>query len=186
MKSEIRAYLSGLMDGEGTIALKSNVSKPQWKNKNANNISVQLDVICNTNAALILAVVEMLKVSGFQPRTIGWQPDMPNSRRAYKVQLLSNDERRRFLEYIHPYLVAKKQHAEIVLEFLSRRKNGCKVKTTEYERLLYAKLKPLNQRGTSESVTTSTPDTSNLVKIQSELHGDVQSAAEMTVPAKIN
>lgn len=190
MKSEIAAYLAGLMDGEGTIGLSHRVSKPHWKTKNMDHYQVQLDVITNTNHALILAVAEILKAEGFDAKYASWQPKSKsgtgNCKMGHRMFLLGTGQKRRFLEAISPYLIAKKEQAKLVLEFLSRRSEGRKVKTTEYERLLYARLRELNQRGrTSEPVTTAR-GALDTVKIQSELHGDVQRSAEMTDPAKIH
>jgi hypothetical protein len=190
MKSEIAAYLAGLVDGEGTIGLSHRVSKPHWKTKNMDHYQVQLDVISNTNHALILAVEELLVSEGFEPKHASWQPvskrAVQNCKMGHRIFLLRTEQKRRFLESIFPYLIAKKEQAKLVLEFLSRRSADRKVKTTERERLLYARLRELNQRGrTSEPVTTGrgAPDTA---KLQSELHGDMQRSAEMTDPAKFH
>ena len=186
MKSELRAYLAGLLDGEGTIGFCSQIAKPHWKNKNCDHLRLQVDVISNTNEALIIAVVNLLKADGFSPKVSHWQPEGAKSKQGHRIYLPCIEERRSFLELVHPYLIGKKEQAEIGLEFLSRRSVGKKVKTTEYERLLHERMKVLNQRGhTSEPVTTERP-AGDTPKSQSELHGDVQSAAEMPAPAKIN
>jgi len=185
MKSELRAYLAGLVDGEGTLGLTMQVAKPHWKNKNCDHVRVQIDVLSNTNEALILAVVNLLKDEGFNPKVSHWQPDGEKSREGHRIYLPCTDERKRFLEFIRPYLVGKKEQCEICLEFLSRRSNGTKVKTTEYERLLYGRMKVLNQRGRSSEPVTTGRGAEDTPKVQSELHSDVQSTAETTVPAKV-
>ena len=186
MKSEIAAYLAGLMDGEGTIGLSHRVSKPHWKTKNMNHYQVQLDVITNTNHALIIAVAEILKQEGFDAKYASWQPKArsgsQNCKMGHRMFLLRTEQKRRFLEMISPYLIAKKEQAKLVLEFLSRRSEGKKVKTTEYERLLYTRLRELNQRGRSSEPVTTERQAGDTPKSQSELHGNVKSAAEMTVP----
>jgi hypothetical protein len=187
MQSEIKAYLAGLVDGEGTIGLSHRVSKPHWKTKNMDHYQVQLDVITNTNYALILAVAEILRKEGFDPKFASWQPTTsPNCKLGHRLFILRTEEKRRFLEMICPYLIAKKEQATLVLEFLSRRTEGRKVKTTEYERLLAARMTELNQRGRASKPVTTVRPAGDTPKIQSELHGDMQSVAEMTTPAKIN
>jgi hypothetical protein len=186
MKSEIRAYLAGIMDGEGTIGLSHRVSKPHWKTKNMDHYQVQLDVLSNTNELLILAVVSLLRQEGFVPKLCSWQPRGKNSRRGYRIFLLRTEQKVRFLELIHPYLIGKKEQAELVLSFLSRRGNGKKVKTIEYERLLVVRLTELNQRGRTSKPVTTVRQAGDTPKSQSELHGDMQSAAEMPAPARIN
>ncbi len=185
MESVVSAYLAGLLDGEGMVGMCYQVSKPNWKNKNCDHIRLQVDVISNTNEALILAVVGLLEREGFHPRVSHWQPKGAKSKMGHRVYLPNVDERKRFLKYIHPYLIGKKEQAEIGLKFLSRR--GRKhVKTSEYERLLAKRMTFLNQRGrTSEPVTTGR-QAEDIPKLQSELYGDVESVAETTTPAKIN
>lgn len=184
MKDTELAYLAGLVDGEGSIGLSYQTAKPSWKNKSCNHVRPQVDVVANTNFELIRVVVKLLQGFSLSPRVVSYGTDKRNARwkAAWKVYLVTLDDKKKFLELIHPYLVGKKAQAEMVMEFLSRRSSHHKVKTTQYERLLAERCQQLNQRGRSSESVETERQTGDTLKFQSELHGDVQSSAEMTEP----
>jgi len=157
MKDTDKAYLAGLLDGEGTIGLVWNASKGRWR-ANTNHLRAQVDVVCNCDAELIRAVVEMLKGFGLSPKIVDYKTTErnPNWSAAWKVCLVTIDDKKKFLSLIHPYLIAKREQADIVLQFLARRSTHTKVKTNQYERVLWARCAELNRRGgrASEPVTT--------------------------------
>jgi|HubBroStandDraft_4_1064222.scaffolds.fasta_scaffold04643_10 hypothetical protein len=174
------AYLAGLIDGEGTIGLSEQISKPGWKNKGACHIRSQVDVVTNTNAKLIEAVADMLKSLGVGFIIVEFKVPA-KCRQAWKVALVKIDDKKKLLELVQPYLVAKREQCDLVLKFLKPRNSSRKVKTTPEERLLMARCHELNQRGLSETVTT-VREVPEREMIQSELHGDMQRSAEMTDP----
>lgn len=184
MKDTDLAYLAGLVDGEGTIGMVWNSSKGRWR-CNTHHLRVQVDIVANTNPELIRFVVELVKSFGLSPKVVDYKTTErnPNWNAAWKVFLITIDDKKKFLNLIRPYLVAKREQADIVLQFLARRGSHTKVRTSQYERLLGVRCAELNRRGrTSEPVTTERL-AEDIPKRQSELYGDIESVAEMTPPA---
>jgi hypothetical protein len=184
MQESTVAYIAGLLDGEGTIGLVWNRSKGRWR-ANTNHLRAQVDIVANCDERLIRFVVDTLKEWGLSPKTVDYRTEQrnPNWNAAWKVFLVTIDDKKKFLELIRPYLVAKQEQADIVLKFLSRRGSHTKVKTTQYERLLWAACAKLNKRGRAPEPVTTGREAGDTPKLQSELYGDIQSEAEMTSPA---
>lgn len=173
-------WLAGILDGEGNLQLSTN----------AKHLRALVNVVTNTNTRLIQEVSERLESLGISHRiqylsgssrwSDKWKP-------AWSVMVMKIDEIKKLLGILRPFMVGKREQCDILMEFLSRRES-CKptkygaVPTTDHERLLAARMKELNRRGTSESVTTSTLPSLKSEMIQSELHGDMQRMAEMTIP----
>jgi hypothetical protein len=177
-------WLAGILDGEGNLQLCLN----------GQHLRPVVVVLTNTNPLLIQAVVDLLTKAGLHHRVQNlsksprwrkeWKP-------AWSVAVGRIDDMKAFLTMVEPHLVGKKEQAQILLKFLKPRRSrkpypGSGVPTNEYEKLLGLRVKELNSRGASESQTTNTPNAEKLAKIESELHGDMQSQAEMTWPETIN
>lgn len=174
-----KAYLAGIVDGEGTITLR----------RTKGRIVVYAIALTNTNGALILHVGRLLKRAGI--RTYLSKHACWAGRKGYKAgwQLLlaGIDNTKAFLNMIRPYLVGKARQADLVLEFLSNRRSGHHVgRKSARDLMIYDMLRDLNARGTSKSVeTVRSEHLAEDVMIQSELYGDVQSEAEMPSPTHL-
>lgn len=125
------AYLAGIIDGEGTISVYS--------------IGAQL-TIANTHLPLLVTIQEKLGCGSIQ--TLGMRGGRTSQ--AYKWGCYATGLRR-ILPKILPYLIIKKPHAELMLEFLDpqfRRKTGTRVSNTEAVRRagIKGQFKALNHR----------------------------------------
>ena len=80
-------------------------------------------------------------------------------------------------------LTSKRLQAELLLEFLQHRKGrSARVRFTQRDFEIAAAIRELN-RPTLRAAETKTPNTAeNAVMIESDLHGDMQSVAEMPTP----
>lgn len=176
-------WLAGIVDGEGSIQITTN----------GPHLRATVIVLVNTNNALIQTASNLLTMAGIENR-IGNLSGGPAWRKewrpAWNVQIMKIDSMKAFLSMISPYLVAKKEQAEIAMQFLSRRRSykphsrGA-VKTSREDLLLRERIQKLNKRGASESVETVRPPRESEM-IQSELHSDMQSQAEMPWPKLFN
>jgi hypothetical protein len=85
-------------------------------------------------------------------------------------RLTRREEIEKVLLAVMPYLRIKKQQAKVLLEFVRIPEM---VHCAEYRAELFLRIKELKHK---DSVTTNMMSTSQEVKIESELHGDMQSA----------
>ena len=177
-------WLAGILDGEGNMQLLPN----------SQHLRPVVIALTNTNPLLIQAVVDLLTKAELHHRVqnLSNGPSWDNKwKPAWSVAIGRIDDMKAFLTMVEPHLIGKKEQAQILLKFLRPRRSrkpypGSGVPTNEYEKLLGLRMKELNSRGTSESQTTATPNAEKLAKVESELHGDMQSQAEMTWPETIN
>lgn len=135
------AYVAGLLDGEGSFQIgraPQNRSGFQY---------IPRVVICNTNIDCINTLPH--EYHGFLTHQNSRQE---NHRPLHTWCLTQNKQLEQFILSMLPYLIIKKQRANIVLEFL--RMNG--QQNPSKRQLLFDALKKLNHRGKM---------------IQSELHG---------------
>lgn len=185
MTKEELGWIAGVTDGEGCLSLRIS----------GKHIRAYVEVLTNSNPLMIEKAASLLSGLNISHKVYSlsngpkWQVQW---KRAWRVVINTTDAMKEFLKLVQPHLVGKSEQARIIQEFLSRRKTrlpypGSRCIDTECERLLMQRCRELNRRGNSESVTTSTPVFDyESKKIQSGLHGDMQSQAEMTWPEKPN
>lgn len=112
-------------------------------------------------------------------------------RRKWNISVRSNTMAKKLLLLIRPYLVEKGIQADIVIEYVDWRAtlprnpgrygDGVSTAIQEMGELTMQRLREDRQRDDPSETARLAPAT-NGVMTQSELHGDVESAAEMTAP----
>jgi len=164
------AYMAGLFDGEGTIG----IFKVQPRRRTKNPTFRPIIQFVNTDLRLIAKFTNIAKVLGC---TYYMHTDSKNHRKTcYTVQITRFSMQVSWLEAFIPYLVGKREQAELQLEFVKRRielnANNASVKDRkgniikgfghakhdEIDEEFYLRVQGLN-RGSSE--TTRTPQIIN-------------------------
>ncbi len=120
------AYLAGIIDGEGTITI----------NRHKQYLVPSLQV-SNTSYSLMETMISW----GF------WKTVTRNTRgvRAWRIQL-GGWQIEPILISLRPYLIIKKEHCDLVLQFLTLRKQFHKFLTPEMQEI-HQKIRLLNKRG---------------------------------------
>jgi hypothetical protein len=147
-------WLAGVLDGEGTICL----FKEKTDRRAGFYARCVVIAIANTNPVLILRVVNLLRSVGIKcsiGTIVGEQKKVKGWSRAWNVKVSGVEAMKLYLNMIHPFLVGKREQAELAMQFLQRRSAGHAAwGITEEEELLIACCKHLNSTGSSESVET--------------------------------
>jgi len=134
-------WLGGIIDGEGYIVLNS---RQQTKRRERN--LVPMFGIVNTDELLITTVESLLTELGVgyyrndRAATSKWKKTM-------RIVVAGAKRCSKFLTAVQPYLISKKNHAELVLEFIeSRLSKNRLLPYSERELEIYAALKRRTQR----------------------------------------
>lgn len=135
-------YIAGLLDGEGTFTVR-------W-NRRARSPSFQTYIaVSMTNEEVISLLSKILQVTySCKLREKGRRP-------YYMLRITTKHEIVMILEKLLPWLIVKREHAQIILEFIAlkeRKKFARKeidiVKEIVYEQVeLYLKIRQLNSKG---------------------------------------
>ena len=146
-----RAYLAGILDGEGTISIYRDTKT--WGKRNR-RIFPEISV-ASTNRDLIKLLIEKYR---FKPRQKDVNKGKPNRRQLIRVSMRKLADVYEILVQIEPLLIIKKKHAKIVLEYINTRINKLLhgVKTKSYgqeEEEFLKKIRVLNIRGTNQPKT---------------------------------
>jgi hypothetical protein len=171
-----KAYLAGLWDGEGTITIREYEGKAQALLKMA-----------NTDVTIIAAAVRIIERIGASPYVVTQLKGDPVKRDQKAIIVTGMDNITKVLNAMMPYLTGKQGHAYLVLRWIKSRTNrgaskrgapSIKVTTNDEERYLIDAIRDMNTRGASTTARAAAAKQ----KIQSDLHRDMQSMAEMTMP----
>lgn len=183
MKDKTFAYLAGIMDGEGTLTVMRKKYNPAQFAKDIARGKRSVYPKCATYSYYVSITVkntDLRLIRWLQARFGGsYFPDKnrkANWKISYRWQLFGRENQERFLLGILPYVILKEEQAKILLEFIRMRGSP----DVERRKGMYERMMELNRRG--ESPETNTPNTET-VKIESELHGDMQSAPLVTANA---
>lgn len=175
-------WLAGIIDGEGTITICR-----------INGFMRPIIQIVNTNTSLILESQRIIESMIGRRLSIGKVKDYGKSvLSCYRIQYIKHSDLKIILTTIFPYLVAKKEQARLVLEFLEIRMNiirkprigihgGQNKPYSDREENILTQVKLLNNYRTRRDWTFGS---SKEDKRQSELHSDMQSKAEMPLPSR--
>jgi hypothetical protein len=167
-------YVAGIMDGEGSFSIYFN------KHSLTHNARI---TIGNTSMALIKYLLH-----NFGGKFYALSPEQLhgfNRRTLYSWRLSGNRNKEAFILGILPHLVIKREQAKLFLDFLrvprcnqwSQKEDVAKNK--EVRDALMTKLSALNH--VDIPLTTNTLDMDeSVLKIEPELHGDVQSDLMVT------
>jgi hypothetical protein len=170
-------YLAAMLDGEGSLIM--------WTNKRLTPRLV-IQVVCSTNLAIVEKVRSILQKAGWRHGiTLCNANPVTNAKAAWVVQVRWCDDQKEFIRAVSPEVVGKAEQLRVASAYLERRSSKTKVKPNADDAFLVAYMRKLNARGLSADSVTTARDASFLksLRIQSELHGDMQSEAEMTSPS---
>lgn len=133
------SYLAGIIDGEGSIAIEIQ-SQSIRHNRKCDYYSLRL-VVINTNIQLLNWIQ-----SNFGG-TIKQRKPVANRRQCYTWNLCSHNAAH-VLQNCYPYMIVKKAHVDVFLEFAKTMSHGnmrLSDKLLEHRRNLYLKLKHINK-----------------------------------------
>lgn len=141
------AYLAGLLDGEGCISVGTPAGK---RGAGFNTVCT----ITNTNAKLVDFLVEKLILLEI-PCHVQWYSHKANARPYAQLSIRRQGGIKKFLSLVLPYLVAKRQQAELMLELVESRiakfnsvqRNSKAWQASEREAVIVTTIKALNQKG---------------------------------------
>lgn len=178
------AYMAGFMDGEGHFSIACGgcrvpwVRTRQWKTKAGVQKSRRIEAPFNNYTVRVGCANTDKRVIDWIQCHIGGTYSIHRHKTAnwkdcYKWHLYGANVQEQFILAVLPYLILKREQANIVLQFI--RLNGIENPSKREE--LHRKVLLLNRRGTSP--TTNTQNTEQ-VKIESGLHGDMQSVPQVT------
>jgi hypothetical protein len=105
-----RAYLAGLIDGEGCLT----ISKTQGKNNRTPVYTAQI-IIMMTNKEVIEYIKQVTGIGNIY----GQNRQSPNQSAAYRWVVNTKSDLLPFLKSIKPFLIVKQNEIEILLEYLS-------------------------------------------------------------------
>ncbi len=124
-------YLAGFIDGEGNMRLYSGFSKQS-------PTSLRAEVaITNTNRN-ILDLIQIEYGGKILKRSNKLRP-------IYRLYWSSLDAIKPLLDIISPYLILKRHHAELLLEYLGRHNSQSRSKITERDREIANLIVQLNK-----------------------------------------
>jgi hypothetical protein len=161
-KRESMAYLAGIVDTEGAIGIRDNQGE-------AFGAYVMIN---STNASLIHWISSLFEGKVSKHEYSGKTFRDNNLWALYGKQNIEN-----FILAILPYLVIKKEVANIVLQFVRLKNTWNK----EERARLFTTIRTLQVR--CSIPTTNVPDSSEELKIESDLDSDAESAPLVTATA---
>ena len=126
------SYLAGLIDGEGTISCSITKNK-----KDLLVLHKQLSIF-NTNLVLISWITSRFTVHS-RKRSEKWKEEHQVKWSATEASVI--------LELVLPYLVIKKEQAEIFIALHKTKANAISKETHEYRQRLCDRIQELNKRG---------------------------------------
>jgi len=138
IKNIVKAYIAGLVDGEGCIA----ITRRKIKRLSTNNWYYEPQVIvANTDKRMVDFLAGLYQ---------GWIATPKKLKYYYKQGYhwkITGDNMRQLLRDVLPHLVIKKKQAELILSFPAYNETG-KPRTTiekQQQRSLWLKMKGLNK-----------------------------------------
>ena len=161
-KRESMAYLAGIVDTEGAIGIRDNHGE-------AFNAYVMIN---STNESLIKWIASL-----FDGKVSKHEYLVETCRDNHLWALYGKQNIENFILAILPYLVIKKEVANIVLQFVRLKNTWNKEERTR----LFQTIRTLQVR--CGIPTTNVPDSLKKLKIESELDSDVESAPLVTATA---
>jgi hypothetical protein len=172
--------MAGLIDGEGHITISKSQPGPNATRKYVTKSGVQT---CRRIPYDTWQFLLNIGVTSTDKRLIAWieehfggthytdKRQQRNWRCAYRWRILGRSAQERFLLGLLPYLVIKREQANLALAFI---RMGDR-EDQAARKFFYGRFMELNRRGGSPE--TNTPDTPSDVKIESGLYGDIQNVA---------
>lgn len=146
---EVRlSWFGGILDGEGTISFASKYSKTSRQKNYHFRPELKLD---NTNALMVEEIRSILDIVGCGYYVRDYKsPSKINDNWKQATRIIVDGVKRlqKFLPIMIPYLVSKREQAELVLQYIeSRLAGGHKAVLTAEQEALILKVRQLNHRG---------------------------------------
>ena len=157
-------YLSGILDGEGCLTVGAGKRSTSVINYNP-IIAVQ-----NTSKKLI----DWLQTT-FGGQVYLSKKETKKTQAAWTWRITKKSHIEQVLLATLPYLIVKREQALLLTKFVRMQRTDPTAQRVE----IYEGLRRLNARG--KSVTTNMQNTGTPVKIEPELHGDMQSDPMVTL-----
>ncbi len=136
-------YLAGIIDGEGTIRINRQRVKKHW------NYSYHLQMSCGMVCKEIIELLQKIFGGGIhEERIVGYRP-------IWRWSLTGRLQTYAILKLIRTYLIAKKEHADLAIEFCDGWKNPKRnhfmwiidPKQLSWREDMYWKMRELNATG---------------------------------------
>lgn len=171
-----KAYIAGILDGEGCIHLSLQCQKQ--KGPNSQGTLHHIVQIANTSKDLVDYLTKWFDQEQI-PYHVHWTTPKGKNQKIYaQVRITRFHGINKFLTLMLPYLVIKKKQALLLLEFTQMRlkhfeKSEGKFRPSYTERdfAIMAELKVLNQRGLGPSTTIrETPKGDDIVSSRKETY----------------
>lgn len=141
MKQSKLAYLAGILDGEDSVRIE--FEKREHRGRE-NNYRLRLS-ISNTDLNLMNWLT-----TNFGRSCLKEKKRIGNYKQYYQWEIKSNTRSASLLKQLLPYLIIKRERAEVAIEFAKMMK-GTGNRYTEQEKQqrkeLYEKMKQLNKKG---------------------------------------
>ena len=137
-----KAYIAGFVDGEGCITLIETKRKDRGNNRLAPIIA-----IANTNKEGLEWIAKRLEVN----RIVVTSKQTEKWKRGYQLKIEAINRVYEVLEAILPYLVIKKEQAQLVMGFISGHGNmqGKERRITANEYAMLERIRALNKKGSA-------------------------------------
>lgn len=143
-------WLAGMVDGEGTI--RFNIG-PHRRGAQAHLERQRMPVvqIAGTNPTGMEFIHDLLNRMGIGHHITWSRNRNPNWKDAWLVKSYGFGRSRAFLEAIEGFLVIKKPHSDLMLEYLRRKMDAATPtkhqRISDYERDVWEKMAALNRKG---------------------------------------
>lgn len=171
------SYLAGLFDGEGYVGVTIN------RNRGATPQYFPRCSIVNTNPIIIDEAIRILQGRHVPFHLCHWDAKLAEQKPRMTIDMTGFKRCLRFLWTIEPYLVAKKQQAQMVTAFIcSRLSHGKSYKHTPYtddEINLFQATRELNAKGRAILREHTSRAADFAAKMCSELRAKGAEATEM-------
>ena len=156
-----KAYLAGILDGEGCIHVSLQCQK--IKGPNSQGTLHHIVQIANTSKPLVDFITNWLDMEGIPYYHVSWQKAKNPRQKLYaQVRITRFIAIKKLLTQLLPYLLVKKPQAILMLEFVERRlkhfedfgKRGFRPSYIKRDFQIMSEMKLLNMRGPGASTTT--------------------------------
>jgi hypothetical protein len=172
------AYMAGIMDGEGSFS----ISKVTLHSTNGNpyfGYDCKI-MVGNTSEVLMKWMVErfggLYRVSVSHVSKLARAWGQSKIRPCYRWTCEGYGKQEIFILSVLPYLVMKREQAKVALEWVRM----VNVKNPSLRLQLHQRMIALNGRFSPTTNMPHVPSACDGVKIESDLHGDMQSAPAVT------
>lgn len=153
-------WLSGFLDGEGTISF---MVGPQKRNSQRLRATPYVQ-LCNTSDIAFNECTKILDRNNI-PYYVARQKLNKNWKIVWKILVVGFNRTERILTLLCPYIITKREQCLLVLKYIRQRRNRKNFPFSEDDIQIIKRVKKLNQRGPSETFLLPT-----LLKSEDKVH----------------